>query len=299
MLHKSIYVRENQRTNDYAERKRPRLETENSAASSSSATSLMDGPGSVQGSLSIDRNREGYFGSVRTPPVSGGHSWPANTTAGPTSQATVSRGSISTSGIANNSYTSPTSTLGRREQSFSPSLPLVTQRSLSIDEGSDWNADFSSSSRPLPRIVSVEGSDERFFSQDIHTAAPEAAPARDRPGPHAHVRRSKPATTPLLRNDTSLSSISSNLSSASTLSSAPYTPITPADDPRAQRYASGISWPAGTSSQRHGDIDQPPPPPQPIHPPLPTYSPSPYPSFSSSAAISGPAVSSGVLLSLR
>lgn len=242
---------------------------------------MTDTAGSVQGPQTSNRNRAAAIGSTSTPSGSSGYPLLANNTM-PTLQNASGGGALPLLGTPSNSSASPTPSQRRREQSFSPSARIGAQRSLSTDEGSESNLDHAPGDRSLPRIIPVESPEERLFRANLPPVASEAAQQRDRNSPQTNTRRSNRATAPLLHKDTSISSMGSNLSYATTASSI-YTPGTPMDDTRTQRYTEA-SWTTVTNSRRPGDSEQPP---RVVHPPLPSYSPSLYPPFSSSQAMTG------------
>ena len=235
---------------------------------------------SAQGTQSSNR-RAATARSASTASVSSDYSLPVMETVAPSHITSVS-GAMATLGTSPNSSASPTPTSARWEQSFSPSTRRSTQGSISKDEGSESYFDTSARGRSLPRIISVEGLEERLFRGNLSPIDSEAGSRQNGDDARTNNRLSNRATAPLLQKDASISSMSSNISSGTTASSM-YTPRTPLDDPRTQHYTEPPRTTL-TNLRRYGDPDQPP---RPIHPPLSTYSPSLYPTFSSSQAMTG------------
>lgn len=254
--------------NLHAGGKRPRLEPEHSTASSASTSSFLDTSGPYAGPSGFGRGPVPSTGSAGAYSNVSGHSSPRDNV-GIAPQPMNVGGAQMLRGASSNSSASPTSTLGYRESTFSPSALVAAPRATSTEEGRERSLHQSPKGGSLPITPSAEGSEDRNFQGGIPGTVTEVAHERGRISPQINSRRSNRAPAPLLRYDTSKSSTSSNLSFASTTSSGMYTPITPVDEPRAQRAVHGPSSVITKPSEFH-------PLPQPVHPPLSSYTPSVY-----------------------
>ncbi|KAI9873594.1 MAG: hypothetical protein M1830_010815 [Pleopsidium flavum] len=273
-----------------AEGKRPRLETEHSTTSSTSTSSLLNTSVSSTGPSRLGRGRVPSTESTNTRSSVSGQPSPAENVGSATQPMGVGA-ALHLLRTPSNSPASPTSTLGYKDPPISSSLQLAPQGAASIEEGREWNLQHSPRGQSLPRILPVEGSEKKCLG-GLPAAVTEAVLERRRNSPKTNARRSNRAPpAPLLHKDTSRSSMSSSLSFGSTLSSATYTPITPADDPRALRSLPGLSSSIFTATGKQSYFDQPP---KPIHPPLPGNSPPLYTGFQPRQAQSRVNISSGM-----
>lgn len=197
-----------------------------------SANSVHDGSASSSIALAHGTHRVDSVRSIGQYPVAGGHPSPANVP--PSTIIANSSGRTGTLSPAPTSLTSPTQP--REAMLHAPFAAHV--HATFGDAAHESDHGLSPSSNALPRIFPVDGDDREMTQSELPPLITDPVLIGRRNNP----RRSYHIPAPLVRQDTtqssltSRSSLSSQISDGGTVSSyGSYTPMTPVEESRGQR----------------------------------------------------------------
>ncbi|MCJ1428713.1 hypothetical protein MMC29_006624 [Sticta canariensis] len=221
------------------ERKRPKLETEVSTASSTSAGSQVDATESLPSTTVAGRRLNSVISMAMHPSIP---EYPSSGSV-PVSMAppTLFGGHSALRAASPGSISSLKTYRGTSAAQGSPRM--VSHIQPTIESSVDRNTEVSQA-QPLPRIVSLERRDTRMLPANSSALLTDPTTLVGRTSPQHGFRRTTQIPALLLRQESTSSkssSIASSLSSGASTSSSVYKPVTPHEDGRSQRFLPPLS----------------------------------------------------------
>lgn len=223
------------------EGKRPRLDTEVSTASSTSAGSQAEAPEPLSSTTVAGRSID-TVNTVRMHQALPEYSSPGCV---PVSMAppTMFGGHSSALRAASPGSISSMKTY-RRSSMAQESSGMASHIQPSIENSVDRNAEVLQG-QPLPRIVPLEARDTRMLPANSSALLTDPSALRGRTSPQHSFRRTNQIPAPFLRQESSISSksssIASSLSSVASTTSSGYKPATTLEERRSQRFLPPLS----------------------------------------------------------